>query len=50
MKNAPSMPTASAVPANTTVRPARSTDCSTASSTLRPASSSSRKRETISSE
>ena len=50
MKSAPSMPTARAVPANTTVRPALITDCSTALSTSRPAASSSLKRETIRSE
>ena len=50
ISSAPSIPTASAVPANTTVRPARTTASSTASATLRPAASSSRKRETISSE
>ena len=48
--SAPSIPTASAVPANTTVRPARATAWTTASSTLAPSPSSSRNRETISSE
>ena len=50
ISNAPSIPVASAVPANSTVRPARATDCSTASGTSNPFASSSRKRDTISNE
>ena len=48
--NAVSIPIASAEPANSTVRPARAVTSSTASGTLRPFASSSRKRETTSSE
>ena len=50
ISSAPSMPTASAVPANRTVRPARAIDSSTAVGDVLPAASSSRKRDTISSE
>jgi hypothetical protein len=48
--SAHSIPSDSAVPANRTVRPARATTSSIASGTLSPFASSSRKRETISSE
>ena len=48
--SAASIAATSTVPANRTVRPARVTASSTASLTLAPVASSSRKRETISSE